>query len=683
MVILRHCKHRPDAWFIVPLLLALAASAFGQTAPKDLSEASLEDLMNIKVETVYGASKHLQKVTQAPASVTIATSDEIRRYGYRTLGDVLRSVPGFYVTYDRNYIYAAVRGVGRTGDYNSRILLLVDGHRTNDDVYESASLATEFPIDIDLIERIEIVRGPSSSIYGSSAFFAVVNIISKRGSRAQGLQVAASAASYDTGYTRVTYGEEFGRGWEFLLSGSFYDSHGQKRLYFKEFDTPETNHGIAQDCDHDKFVQAFANLSYRDLSLQAVYGSRNKGVPTASFETVFNDSRLQTTDRYGYVDVGYTHKFPKQFDLMAHAYFDNTTYSATYPYRNPSTADSQVILNKDYDNGAWWGEEVKLSKPLFTNHRLTLGNEYRDNFRETQGNFDVDPYHVYLDDHRGSEVWALYAQDEYAIRKNLLLNAGVRYDHYSTFGGTTNPRAGLIYSPRPKTALKFLYGTAFRAPNAYEMFFQDGSTMAPNPHLQPETIRTAEFVVEQYLGDHYRLSGSIFQNRTNLLIDQVTLPSGLLQFQNVNSVRAEGTELTLERKWASGLDAQANYTYEHSVDQHINRAMNGVPAHLVNVNLLVPLIPKRPTALTAGLDLHYISLCRTLAGNTAPGFVLTNLTLFSERLFKRFELSGSIYNLLDSHYGYPGGGEHREDVIYQDGRNVRLKLAYTFGGHEK
>jgi outer membrane receptor protein involved in Fe transport len=111
--------------------------------------------------------------------------------------------------------------------------------------------------------------------------------------------------------------------------------------------------------------------------------------------------------------------------------------------------------------------------------------------------------------------------------------------------------------------------------------------------------------------------------------------------------------------------------------------MNDVPAHLVNVNLLVPLIPKRPTVLTAGLDLHYISSCRTLAGNTAPGFVLTNLTLFSKRLFKRFELSGSIYNLLDSRYGYPGGGEHREDVIYQDGRNVRLKLAYTFGGHEK
>jgi outer membrane receptor for ferrienterochelin and colicins len=680
---LRRCNHRHDAGFLVPLLLVLATSAFGQTLPKDLAEASLEDLMGIKVETVYGASRHLQNVTQAPASVTIVTSDEIRRYGYRTLGDVLRSVPGFYITYDRSYTHAAVRGVGRTGDYNSRILLLIDGHRMNDDIYDSAPLGTEFPIDVDLIDRVEIIRGPSSSMYGSNAFFAVINVISKRGSVGQGLQLVTSAASYDTGYARVTYGGKLGRGWEALLSGSFYDSHGQERLYFREFDMPGTNHGITQNCDHDKFGQFFANLSYKALSLQAAYGSREKGVPTASYDTAFNDPRLQTTDNHGYVDIGYVHRFPKQFDFTAHAYFDNYTYDETYPSNSSSTADSQGSLNKDYVNGAWGGGEAKLSKPLFSNHLLTVGNEYRDNFRETQENFDVSPYHVYLNDHRSSTVWAMYAQDEYSIRKNLLLNAGVRYDRYSTFGGTTNPRVGLIYNPLQKTTLKLLYGTAFRAPNAFETFYQDGSSMAPNPRLGPETIRTAEFVVEQHWGDHYRLSGSVFQNRIDYLIDQVILPSGFLQFQNTKSVRAEGTELTFGRQWTSGMGAQINYTYERAVDRGSRTILDNVPAHLVNANLLVPLIPKKPRALTAGLDLHYVSSRRTLAGNTTPGFTVINVTLFARRLFKGFELSGSIYNLLDSHYGYPGGSENREDVIYQDGTNVRLKLAYTFGGHDK
>jgi len=683
MVTLSFWEYRRKASASALLLACLATSAWGQISSKDLSEASLEDLVNIKVESVYGASKHWQKVTQAPASITIVTAEEIRRFGYRTLGDVLRSAPGFYITYDRNYTYAAVQGFGRTGDYNARLLLLVDGHRINDSIYDQAFLGTEFPVDIDLIDRVEIVDGPSSSIYGSSAFFAVINVITKKGRPTEGLQVAAAAASYDTGYTRVTYGGRFRQGWEALLSGSFYDSHGQQRLYFPEFNTPETNCGIAQDADHDKFGQFFANLSYKDLSLQAAYGSREKGIPTAAYRMPFNDSRAQTTDQRGYIDLSYQHKLRNGLDLMGRVYFDSYTYDGTYPTGDSSDASSQVVLNRDYSDGKWWGEEIKLSQTLFTKHTLTVGNEYRNQFRETQGNFDVDPYFVYLHDLRSSQVWALYAQDESAVRKNLLFNVGVRHDHYSTFGGTTNPRLGLIYGPFAKTTLKFLYGSAFRAPNAFELYYQDGYSSIPNPRLLPETIRTAEVVVEQYVGDRYRLSGGVFQNRIEHLIDQGVMPDGLLQFQNVNAVRAKGIELVFERKWASGLGAQLNYTFQQAVDRHTDARLVGSPAHLANANLLIPLLPSKPTALTAGLELHYVSARRTLAGNTAPGFVLMNVTLFTQRLFKGLELSGSIYNLLDTHYGYPGGGEHREDILYQDGRNVRLKLIYTFGGRQK
>src|SRR5690349_1583926 len=115
---------------------------------------SLDQLMKIEVDSVYGASKYLQKVTQAPSSVTIVTAEEIHKYGYRSLADILRHVRSFYVTYDRNYSFVGVRGFLRPGDYNDRILLLVDGHRTNEDVYESALIGTEFPLDVDLIERV-------------------------------------------------------------------------------------------------------------------------------------------------------------------------------------------------------------------------------------------------------------------------------------------------------------------------------------------------------------------------------------------------------------------------------------------------------------------------------------------------------------------------------------------------
>jgi outer membrane receptor for ferrienterochelin and colicin len=134
----------------------------------DLTQLSLEELLNVRV---YAASKHLESVNDAPSSITIVTAEEIQEYGYRTLADILERVRGFYITYDRYLSYVGVRGFGRLGDWNSRVLLLIDGNRINENVLGQALLGTEFPLDVDLIQRVEIVRGPSSSLYGAEAFF--------------------------------------------------------------------------------------------------------------------------------------------------------------------------------------------------------------------------------------------------------------------------------------------------------------------------------------------------------------------------------------------------------------------------------------------------------------------------------------------------------------------------------
>ena len=160
--------------------------------PAQLSELSLEELVDLEIDSVYGASAYAQKTAEAPSSVTIITADQIRKYGHRTLADVLRGVRGFYVTSDRNYSYLGVRGFSRPGDYNARVLLLVDGHRLNDNIFGSALIGTEFPLDIELIERVEIIRGPSSSLYGTSAFFGVINVITKRGGTMKGADLSAA-----------------------------------------------------------------------------------------------------------------------------------------------------------------------------------------------------------------------------------------------------------------------------------------------------------------------------------------------------------------------------------------------------------------------------------------------------------------------------------------------------------
>jgi iron complex outermembrane receptor protein len=179
-------------------LVSTRARAQKKDETPDVIDMSLEELMALDIDSVSGVSGFKQKVTEAPASVTIITAEEIQRYGYRTLADILRNVRGFYVSNDRNYSYLGVRGYGLPGDYNSRITLLIDGHRLNDNIFDAALIGTEFPLDVDLIDHVEVIRGPNSSLYIASAFLGVINVVTKRGRDLQKVSVAGDVASYGT-----------------------------------------------------------------------------------------------------------------------------------------------------------------------------------------------------------------------------------------------------------------------------------------------------------------------------------------------------------------------------------------------------------------------------------------------------------------------------------------------------
>src|SRR4029077_20307054 len=190
---------------------------------------------------VYAASKVEQKTTEAPSSITIVTSDEVKKYGYRTLAELLRSVQGFNVSYDRNYDFLGARGVS-LGDFNSRILLLVDGHRVNNNLTDGAAIGTDFILDMDLVDRVEIIRGPGSVLYGNNAFFGVINVITRQGHQLNGAEYSLEYGSFDAFKSRFTYGKQFTNGLELMLSGTFYDSAGVEKLYYQEFNNAAQNY---------------------------------------------------------------------------------------------------------------------------------------------------------------------------------------------------------------------------------------------------------------------------------------------------------------------------------------------------------------------------------------------------------------------------------------------------------
>ena len=259
--------------------LPLAWTAEPKPVEPDFTAMSLEDLGSIKVPTVVGASKHEQKITEAPSAVSIVTQEDIRQFGYRTMGDLLRSVRGFYVTYDRAYNFTGLRGVNRPGDFGGRVLINLDGHRLNEPIYDSAFTHTDFLLDMDLIDRVEIIRGPGSSLYGNNAFFTVINVVTRRGRDLSGAEASTTAGSYDTYTGRLSYGQQFStNGVELLISGTWMDSEGHDDLRYPAFSAE--NNGVAEGMDGSRARSVYASLSYGELSLSGGYIDREKDVTT-------------------------------------------------------------------------------------------------------------------------------------------------------------------------------------------------------------------------------------------------------------------------------------------------------------------------------------------------------------------------------------------------------------------
>jgi len=641
--------------------------AEAQSVPPELKGMTLEQLLEVEVTSTV--SKFSQEVTRAPASVTVVTDEEIRLHGYRTLAEILGSVRGLYTTYDRNYTYVGVRGFARPGDYNTRVLLLIDGHRLNEPTYDMAPIGTDFPLDVSLIERVEVIRGPGSSLYGTSAFFAVINVITKSGGSHSGRRVDTSVGSLSTGHATASYGHVFEGGQQMLLAASGYGSAGHTHLYYPEYDSPDTGDGIAVDADGDRAASAFASVSLGRVHVSGGFLDRGKHIPTGAWGAAFGDRRAQTEDKRAYADATYTGPMLSGWTSVARAGLNFYEYVGTYPL--DFGADGTIVQH-DGSHSVQVSGELTLNR-RWRQHVFTVGGEVRRTIEDSQWAQDIGP--KWTAQQLPATPLGVYVQDEITLRPWMLVNGGARLDYDNAFGGSATPRVGIVFLPRRQSALKLLYGRAFRAPNSYELYYFD-TMREQGLTLSPETIDTTELVWEEYIGPHLRATASVFRYDARHLIAQQSLDGSSgdsLYFTNADHSTARGVDVELEGRW-NDLTARVSYANVNATDWTSGERLSNSPQQLAKAGLVMPITP---LATSLAIDGRFTGARRSLDGGAISSFLLANITT-TTALGRALDLQFGLYNALNTEYADPGAEEHLQQAIVQDGRTVRVRLIARF-----
>ncbi len=634
-------------------------------ASKNLEQLSLEELMNI---SIVGASKYEQKQQQVAAAVSIITRKDIRTYGWRTLNEALASLPGIHATYDYQYEYLGTRGLGLPGDFNTRVLITINGNRINNATYDQGPTGRDFPLDIDLIERIEFIPGPGSAVYGQNAMLGVVNIVTRNGSDVKGVELSASYQTAETmPQERVTLGKKFDNGTDALISFSGLQSRGANRL----FDFGDSGvFGVAHRLDGENVKQLFARATHGPFAFDFIYGNRRKDDPTGMF---FSDPLVAgqfQRDQSLNTQIQYNDNFLNNtLNVLGRLFLGQ------YRYDNPLIYSGEKNLFTGPSD--WHGAELRFLSTALTDHKLMLGVEYQNNTRikQTFQNFANPIDDIAL---RDSVVRVgVYVQDEWRITETLSATVGLRYDHNDWIGSRLSPRGALIWQATPKTTFKALYGRAHRSPNSYERNYNDGVSQVANPGLHSEAVDTAELVADYQPLPNMNLRATVYAWDMYNLITLGTDPvSGFSQYQQQSGkVRARGGELSLDKTWDWGARFRGSFGVQNAEQQHAQ--LPNAPYYLgkLNFSIPIPLI----TGLRAGYELQYYGKRKTLDGTSTGSYVLSNLNLVTDvQWVKGLEASLSFYNLFNEHYQHPAADTNWQNSLMQPGRTVRLRLDYRF-----
>lgn len=669
-------------WGISIFLLAFFFLSNFKTFAELNNEESYLSLFYPKSQIVCGATKTVENVKTAPATVRVFTEEEIKDLGIKTLSDLLNLFSSTLVTTQTNSKDSLwIRGIRNR--YNDKVLILVDSLPISDPVY-SHSPIDEY-LTLENVERVEIIFGPASALYGSNAFAGTINIITKKPKEGFFFNITTQGGNYNTKGTFAEY--NYKKGDLGLYSFfSYFETDGDG-LDRETHYLPQTLRWNPKER-----IAGGVTIEYKDWFFRV---SR-----IHYYHTYYTDWDIPT---WRWKDEGYFYNdtftsLEKEFALSQKTYLSFKSYYADFDLRNywrefgyswtgvdPNPDNVYSWVKKSisvFKNGIKMGGDIQF-KYLPTDKANTIVGITYDRVKTGRVEdlwFDIKkgvisrPY--YIDPHSLNN-YAVYFQQSYKPNDKLSLLSGLRVDHLDLYGYKTTPRVNIVYTPYKKIVFKCLYGEAFRQPSMREYYTVDLTGYFPsgNTDLKPEKIRTLE-VSGAYFSEKSGISLSLFSEWTyDEIFSEHNAP-----YQNYKGNRIRGLEATYH--YSSEI-VELNVGYSRNWCRLYN-----VPPYLVKGETIISLKEKIRLSLYGGYvakrprdpnDFFYYDRTRPpYKRKDVPGYFLLNTTLTLYHLWKNIELSASIYNLLNKDYYYPTYEPTKYYDLKAPNRTFVLRIGYRF-----
>jgi iron complex outermembrane receptor protein len=643
------------------------AAVFAQAQTGSSAKPADDQVLFGDLPTVEAVALHAQTLAETPANVTVITAEEIRRYGYRTLAEALASVRGFYITYDHEYHYAGVSGISLPGDFNTRFLVMLNGHPLTDNIYGSNGFfGQDFGLDMDLVERIEIVRGPTSALYGSNGMLANINVVTRSPVDGQPLRLSTEADSAGERKLSASSSLYLGKGANLLVGGALFQNTGiSLPLSGLALGPGAPASGVVSDADGERGYHTFANLIWRHWSFTAYFNNRDKQPPIGVGTSLSGDAAQHAVDSRDLAGATYTRQ-AWGGEIRWQAFYDRYRYRDLYDY--PVDGGGALESMRDYNLGDQLDSQFTYAVGLGRIGTLTAGAEGFLDLRSLQYNLvEGVRQNVAARTNRGG---ALFAQQEWKLAARWTLHGGLRLDETRNFGHFLSPRLAAVFQASPRTVYKLVYGHPFRNPTAFEQYYNDGGlSYLPAPPLRPESAHTFQGSMERRLGRDWTLTAAGFHYLIQHVIDAVTEADGVEQYRNTGEIRSTGGELELSGKLPGGIETTASAVWQYAAGGQPAAWLPNSPRQLAKLRVGTP----AGRRVFAAADCQYTSARAAALGGRLGGFPLAGANV-TARIARRLDVVAGVHNLLDRRY---------EDPIYLtvdripgDGRAVFLKLVW-------